>query len=254
MPDWNQKQYLKFASERTRAAIELMSRVPLDKVDNAVDLGCGPGNSTVILKERFPQAKITAVDNSPGMLAKAKDSYPDITFVEGTIEKWQTTSPTDLIFANAAFQWLDEHERLLPHLVSQLSVDGILAFQMPRNFDAPTHTCMREIAANSQWSERFEDMRPIYVKDPGFYYSILCPIARDIDIWETEYYHVMNSVDDIIEWVKGTGLRPFLEPLTEDEQKEFISFYRDELLDYYQPQKDGKVVMPFRRLFAVCRR
>jgi trans-aconitate 2-methyltransferase len=252
---WNADQYGKFIDERTRPAIELLSRVDLTEPVYIYDLGCGPGNSTVLLKGRWPDAHVVGIDNSESMLASARKDYPDIEFLAQDIAAWSPNKPADIIFSNAAFQWLPDHEKLLPQLASHLKPGGVLAMQMPHNQERPTHTSMRAVALEHNWSvdlRRVQQIQPIL--DARIYYDVLNPYMHDIDIWETEYFHIMDSVDAIVEWFKGTGLRPFLEALGKDEQQEFLNRYAARLKAHFKPQTDGKVLLPFPRLFLVARK
>lgn len=252
---WSADQYAKFLNERTRPAIELLTRVALDAVSDAVDLGCGPGNSTQLLKARWPSANVCGVDNSAEMLAAAAKDHPDITFVTGDISSWSSAAPVDLIFSNAAYQWVPDHKTLLPRLAAQLKMGGVLAMQMPHNHEARTHASMREVAAEHTWSADLTKVRnEPPVLDAQVYYDVLSPLMGEIDIWETQYFHVMDSVDAVVEWLKGTGLRPFIAPLTADEKTKFLSLYAQKLSAFLPTQVDGKVLLPFPRLFVVARK
>lgn len=257
MPNWDAEQYRKFESERTRAASDLLQHVNCDSVQSIVDLGCGPGNSTILLQERFPQAKIVGVDNSQSMLDEARKTYPQISFVLGDIADWHADYSPCLIFANASLHWLDRHEHVFPQLFSQLRSGGQLAIQMPKTFNARTHLLMRELACAEKWKDFFQNLHTYpaaSVKEPGFYYDLLSPMAAKVDIWQTEYSHIVNSPNDVVEWVKGSGLRPYLELLPESKQAEFISEYQNEIDKYYKPQADGKVILPYPRFFLIATR
>jgi trans-aconitate 2-methyltransferase len=252
---WNAAQYAKFLNERTRPAIELLTRVNLAKLQCAIDLGCGPGNSTELLKARWPDAQITGVDNSPEMLAAAMKDHPDIAFASSDIGTWQPEAPMDLIYSNAAYQWVPDHKVLIPRLASHLKPGGILAFQVPHNHDFPTHIFMRAVAVENKWSVDLGSVRTHHsVLEPQEYYDLLSPLMTDIDIWETKYFHVMESVEAVVEWLKGTGLRPFLAALPADEQKTFLKLYADKLRGFLPHLKDGKVLLPFPRLFVIARK
>lgn len=253
--NWSVDQYTKFLNERTRPAIELLNRVDIDAVTDAVDLGCGPGNSTQLLKARWPSANVTGVDNSPEMLAAATKDYPQITFSNGDISAWSPAALVDLIFSNAAYQWVPDHKALLPRLSAHLRTGGVLAMQMPHNHEARTHASMREVAAEHTWSVDLTKVRnEPPVLNAQVYYDVLSPSMSEIDIWETQYFHVMDSVDAVVEWLKGTGLRPFIAPLTAEEQAKFLSLYAQKLASFLPTQVDGKVLLPFPRLFVVARK
>jgi trans-aconitate 2-methyltransferase len=254
MAEWNPQQYLKFADERTRPAADLLARVPLQAPAVAVDLGCGPGNSTELLARRWPEARLTGVDNSASMLARAGQDHPDWTWELADIGQWAPKAPVDLIFANAALHWVPDHPALLPRLFGHVAKGGALAVQMPRNFDAPSHALMREVAADPRWHDRLKAAARHPVAEPARYYDLLAPLARRIDLWESEYMHVLDGVPAILEWVRGTGLRPYLDPLDKAEQALFTERYLAALAKAYRPAADGKVLFPFRRLFLVAER
>jgi trans-aconitate 2-methyltransferase len=248
---WNVDQYSKFIDERTRPAAELLARISLETVSQAVDLGCGPGNSTALLKQRWPNANIIGVDNSDEMLAAARKEHPDLTFVHADISQWEPPSSVDLIFSNAAFQWVPNHEKLLARLARFLNKGGFLAMQVPNNHEEPTHTSMRRVATNHNWSVDLSQVRQQPPVLPAqAYYDILSPHLKAVDIWETRYFHLMDSFAEIAEWLKGTGLRPFLAPLRDDEKERLIHLYTQELEKLMQRQADGKVLLPFPRLFV----
>jgi trans-aconitate 2-methyltransferase len=251
---WNPDVYLSFAGERTRPAAELLSRVPNAAPARVADLGCGPGNSTALLAARWPEADIEAVESSPEMLAKARASTVRARWVLADVESWSPAEPFDVIFSNAALHWLPDHRALLPRLAGWVREGGVLAFQVPRNFDAPSHALMREVAADPRWAERLNNARQINVEPPDVYYGILAPLARHVDIWETEYLHVLEGDDPVLRWVSGTGLRPFVERMAGDDREAFVDAYRERLRMAYPRRADGATLFPFRRLFVVARK
>lgn len=250
MADWNPSLYLQFASERTRPAAELLARVAKPAARYVADLGCGPGNSTELLRAAWPEAVITGVDNSPAMLEQARQALPDCQFVEADISRWRPERPLDVIYANASLQWLTDHERLFPHLVSQLSPGGVLAVQMPDNWQEPSHTLMRQVAQEMGLPPR--GRAPL----PGVhrYVDVLNESGCEADIWRTTYYHPMASHQAIVEWLRATGLRPWLQGLDADRQSAFITRYVALLAGHYPPQKSGKILLAFPRLFIIARR
>jgi trans-aconitate 2-methyltransferase len=257
MPSWNADQYLKFAAERTRPARDLLARVLVDRPARVIDLGCGPGNSTEILSERWPESGINGLDSSSAMIVAARRDYPQGDWAVGDISVWaaDATHQFDIVFANAALHWVPDHEQLFPRIFARVAPGGALAVQVPYNLDAPAQTAMRDLAATPAWACLFppDGVRGWHVHQPGFYYDCLAPLAADIDIWETEYVQVMESADAIVEWYKGTGLRPFLDALPSDADREsFLADYRERIRDSYPPQADGRVLFPFRRLFLVA--
>ncbi len=251
---WNPKTYLAFADERTRPAAELLARVPDETPARVIDLGCGPGNSTALLRARWPGAGIEGLDSSPDMLAKAKADVIGAEWILADVAAWRADTPYDVIFSNATFQWLGDHAGLLPRLMGFVKPGGTFAFQIPHNQDAPSHALMRATAADGPWSSRLANVREIAVLMPQDYHAIMIPHAASIDIWETEYLHVLSGEDAVYHWVSGTGLRPFVQALDGAEREAFIATYKRKLLGAYPPRADGTTLFPFKRLFAVaCR-
>lgn len=253
VPTWDHEQYLLFAEQRTRPAVELLSRVLLDAPQHVVDLGCGPGNSTALIHQRWPAANVIGVDNSQRMLDRARSDYPDIEFVAAEAASYNPETAVDLVFANALLQWIPDHRSLLPRLLGLVRPGGVLAIQMPCNFNEPSHRLMRELG--SEWAEHFRSLRPrSNVLDPPDYYDLLALPSNHLDIWVTTYQHVMSSVEDIVAWVKGTGLRPFLEVLPAPKRRSYLEAYAAALDAAYRPRKDGKRLFRFPRLFIVATR
>ena len=253
MTGWDNRQYLKFADERTRAASELLARVPLASADHVVDLGCGPGNSTAVLRARFPAAHLTGVDSSADMLERARKDYPELSWRLADAAAFSPEQPLDLLFANALLQWLPEHASLVPTLFSRVAPGGVLALQMPRNFEEPSHRLMR--STPGPWADRLAGVRSLTpVASPAFYYDLLAPTARSVDIWQTTYEHVMQSPEAIVDWVKGTGLRPYLEALSASERDTYLAAYTRGIDAAYPPRSDGKRLFSFPRLFIVAQR
>ncbi len=251
MTPWDDAQYLMFAEERTRPARELLARVLVEKPHQVVDLGCGPGNSTELLGERWPFARVVGVDSSPEMLARARGDLPDLEFIEADVSTYRPEQPVDLLFANALFQWLPDHARLLPELVQALTPGGALAFQVPNNFEEPSHRAMREVPG--LWRERLAGVgTELRVGSAAFYYDLLAPHVQHLDIWQTTYQHVMDDAEQIVAWVKATALRPYLEALDERERPAYLSAYREAIERAYPRRADGKRLFAFSRLFVVA--
>ncbi|HHG8774017.1 TPA: trans-aconitate 2-methyltransferase [Raoultella planticola] len=250
MADWNPSLYLQFGAERTRPAAELVARIAHHPVKLAIDLGCGPGNSTALLHQAWPEATIVGVDNSPAMLEDAARTLPSCRFVAADIRAYQPERPADLIYANASLQWLTDHQTLFPHLVSLLADNGVLAVQMPDNWQEPSHTLMRQVAQEQGYPE--SGRHPL----PGVqeYYDILTRSGCEVDIWRTTYYHPLASHQAIIDWLQSTGLRPFLHALNDAQRKAFLERYLALLQQHYPLQCNGKVLLLFPRLFIVARR
>ncbi|SUB81958.1 Trans-aconitate 2-methyltransferase [Pragia fontium] len=254
MKDWNPELYLQFEAERTRPARELLSRIVHQQANYISDLGCGPGNSTELLHNAYPEARVTGVDSSQAMLEQAKQRLPACQFQQADIGHWRPENPQDIIYANASLQWVPNHNQLMLHLLRQLVPGGVLAFQVPDNLDQPSHALMRKVASEGTWSAKYSQQRyhdKVLLTTEG-YYDLLAEAGCQVDIWRTTFYHVMPSVAAIVEWVKSTGLRPFLAPLDETEQQAFLQHYLAELEKVYLPRSDGQVLLAFPRLFVVA--
>lgn len=248
---WNAAQYLTYAQERTRPAVELASRIPRDDIRTGVDLGCGPGNSTTVLRARYPNAHLTGVDTAPDMLAKARASGLDAEWIEADAAHWAPPTPVDLLYANALFQWVDGHDSLFPRLVGHLAPRGVLAIQMPRNFDAPSHVLLRETVREFP-SLPADIARTEPVASPAAYADMLEPHVTGLDIWETTYEQRLTGDDPVLNWVRGTALVPVLAALKSDEQGEFLAAYGAKLRRAYPQRSSGVTLFPFRRLFIVA--
>ena len=256
MADWNPALYRRFESERTRPAIELLARVPLAEVGYAVDLGCGPGNSTELLAARYPQAEVVGIDSSEAMLASARERLPGLRFERADVADWQPARAPDLIFANAVLQWVPGHEALFPRLFALLAPGGVLAVQMPDNLDQPSHRAMRELAALPPWSQWLADAAALREKPlaAAAYYDLLAPQAAAVDVWHTIYRHPMASPEAIVDWLRSTGLRVFVDPLPEPERASYLGAYRARIDAAYPERTDGRRLLDFPRLFIVARR
>ena len=256
MSDWNAGQYLRFADERTRPAADLLARVPLEQAACVVDLGCGPGNSTALLAARFPHAQVLGVDNAPDMLASARRAVPAAQFQQADLRDWHPKAEPELIFANAALQWLPDHRRLLPHLAHLSARGGCLAVQMPDNLDEPSHRLMREVAADGPWAEAIGDAAALREKiaPAGDYYDWLHAADCAVEIWETTYQHPLADAGAIVAWLQSTGLRPFLARVPAEMRVDFVAAYEAALAKAYPTRADGRVLLAFPRLFIVARR
>ncbi len=254
MADWNPAQYLKFADERTRPARDLLAQVPLKEAKLVYDLGCGPGNSTALLVEAFSQARIVGIDNSPEMLAKARKTLPQVEFALADLAQWQVPAEANVLFSNATFQWVPWHLKVLQRLLTVLKTGGVLAVQMPDNLGEPSHVAMIGAGQDAPYADKLQaasgarDVLPA----PAAYYAALKPLCTRLDIWHTIYNHPLMGVAGIIEWLKGTGLRPFLDPLSAEEQADYLARYEAALTKAYPVQADGMVLLRFPRLFIVA--
>lgn len=251
---WDPTLYSAFAQPRLRPALDLLARIDADHPHTVVDLGCGTGNVTRILAERWHDATVTGVDSSPEMLSAAAAQPSRIRWNQGDISQWKPERPADVLFSNAALQWLDSHATLLPTLVSQLAPRGILAVQMPHNHYAASHAVMADTVEAGPWAARLRPLaRRFPVHDPDFYYDTLAPLVASLDIWETEYLHVLEGDNPVVKWTLGTAMRPLLDALAEPERSEFLAEYSRRIAECYPPHATGKTLFPFRRLFIVAK-
>lgn len=254
---WSPAQYLKFEDERTRPARDLLAQVPLNEPALAIDMGCGPGNSTELIAERFPQARVEGMDSDENMLVAARKRLPGLTFSHGDLETWLPAAKADLLYANAVFQWVPNQLAVLKRLMADgLKPGGVLAIQMPDNLSEPTHRLMEETALSGPWADRFADgaaRRPPLLA-PETYLNALTPLSGKIDVWHTIYYHRLANAEAIVEWVKGTGLRPWLDELEAKDRPAYLAAYTAAIRDAYPPLEDGRVLLHFPRLFIVATR
>ena len=258
---WSPAQYGAFEDERTRPARDLVTAIPDTAASQMCDLGCGPGNSTEVLAARFGDAAIEGVDSSPDMIAAARARMPGVRFTVADIQTWDDPGPFGVLLANAVLQWLPDHAALLPRLAARLAPGGSLAVQMPDNLDEPAHRLMREVAAAGPWAGKLAEAAGMrtgmgtpdwYLGTPDWYYRVLRAWCSRVDVWRTTYHHVLpGGADAVVEWFKGSGLRPFLAPLDEAERAGFLARYRAGVAEAYPVLPDGAVLLPFPRLFMV---
>ena len=243
-----------FEDERTRPARDLVAAIPETAASRMCDLGCGPGNSTEVLAARFGDAAIEGVDSSPDMIAAARARMPGVRFTVADIQTWDDPGPFGVLLANAVLQWLPDHAGLLPRLAAKLAPGGSLAVQMPDNLDEPAHRIMREVAADGPWAAKLMAAAGVRagMGTPDWYYGLLRPHCARVDVWRTTYHHPLaGGADAVVEWFKGSGLRPFLAPLDAGEQAGFLAEYRSRVASAYPALADGSVLLPFPRLFLV---
>ncbi len=250
---WSPELYRRFERERTRPARDLLAAVTLAGPASVADLGCGPGNSTELLAERFPQADVIGLDTSEAMLTQARTRLPQARFAHADIASWQPDGPLNLIYANAALQWVADHPTLIPRLFGLVAPGGALAFQVPDNRDEPSHRLMREVAAAGPWAAKLaQAAERVRVLPAAAYYDVLAPLAARVEVWRTVYHHPMADAAAIVDWVRSTGLQPFLAPLGEDERAAFLAAYQAAISRAYAVRADGKRLLLFPRLFVVA--
>lgn len=253
MSQWDPAQYLKFEDYRTRPAIDLIARTHIPVPGEIVDLGCGTGSVTRLLARQFPDRSIIGVDNSPAMLEKARALLPSVRFIESDMATFALPSLAALIFSNAALHWLPDHASLFPALLARVAPGGVLAVQMPRNHAAPSHTLVLEVARAASFRAKIEAVfKTNPVETAEFYYDLLAPSAAIVDLWETEYLHVLVGENPVVEWTKGTVLRPVLGALDPVETAEFLTEYGRRIALAYPKSPDGTTLFRFRRLFLVA--
>jgi trans-aconitate 2-methyltransferase len=255
---WDPAAYLRYAGERARPFVDLVSRVGAEDPSEVVDLGCGEGTMTATLAERWPGARVTGVDSSPEMLASAAASAVPgrVEFVRGDVRDWAPDGPVDVVLSNAVLHWVPGHERLLTRWAGWLRPGGWLAVQVPGNFRAPTHALLAELCLSPRWASRLADTapRPDAVLEPAGYLDVLTAAGLSPDVWETTYLHVLSGADPVLGWVRSTVLRPALALLDDDSAAEFTAEYAAALRTAYPARPDGTTLLPFRRLFAVASR
>lgn len=252
---WNPDLYLSFEGPRFRPVLDLIAQITVAEPERVVDLGCGTGSGTRVLKARWPEAQITGIDGSAEMLAKARAAAPGIEWVEADLSDWRPEDPFDLVFSNAALHWLTDHESLFPRLLGHVRPGGQLAVQMPRNYHAPGLSLINETALDGPWRDRLAPViRPVPVAEPRVYYDLLAPRVQAINLWEIEYIQILDGDNPVADWTKGTWLSPLLAALDEPDRSAFETEYRRRVLAAYPPEADGKTLFPFRRLFFVVTR
>lgn len=261
MADWNSALYLKFKAQRTQPAIDLAARVgdfikDIKYPGEIIDLGCGPGNSTRVLKERFPDAHITGADSSANMIKKARADNPDLDFIaldiSGDLSEY--AGKYDVAFSNACLQWIPDHARLLPRIFETLRTGGVFAAQIPMNYDEPIHKIVTRITESGKWKAKLGQGRLFGTLTLPEYFDILGGLTDDFEVWQTIYCHRMPSIESIIEWYRSTGLRTYLSALSDEDGAEFIAEISEELRREYPKQANGEIIFRFPRFFFIARK
>ncbi len=256
MSDWSAAQYSKFKRERTIPAIDLANSLNCENVNSVLDIGCGIGNSTAVLAKKFPCAEITGVDNSEDMLETARKENPGIEFIKLDAENeiGNIKNRYDIVFSNACIQWIPNHRKLLKELFSLLHNGGTLAVQIPQQSKHPVHNIMKSLSESEKWNSKLHVKRMYNNLSENEYYDVLSELTDNFRIWETTYFHSMPSYESIIEWYKGTGLRPYLEQLSSDDRKDYLCDLLQCLKDTYPVQKNGEIIFKFPRLFFIAQK
>ena len=254
---WDPGEYRRFGDERSRAFFDLLARVGAEAPEVVVDLGCGPGTLTTALARRWPRAKVRGIDSSPGMIGAAQalpDAGPRLSFALGDVRDWKPDGSVDVIISNAVLQWVPEHLDVVARWAGFLGAGGWLAFQVPGNFDQPSHRALRELCGSDRWSPLLAGVQlNRQAADPAEYLDLLARARLETDAWETTYVHVLHGDDPVVDWYKGTGLRPVLTALPPDQAEEFLADYRARMRAAYPAASYG-TVFGFRRVFTVATR
>ncbi|MDB5369655.1 MAG: Trans-aconitate methyltransferase [Roseomonas sp.] len=250
-PVWNPEQYFRFADERLQPAIDLMGRIVHPGPAVVVDLGCGAGNALPLLAGRFPGAAVSGVDGSTTMLARAAEG--GFATRQADIATWRPDAPVDVLFSNAALQWLPAHETLFPRLLSQVAPGGVLAVQMPAMDATPARRLQREVAAEGPWATALAGATASpSILEMGAYYRLLRPMVKRLDLWFTEYVHLLKGPDPVMQWFMGSSLQPYVQALPEALRPAYLAAYADAVRPHYPAEADGTVLFPFRRFFLMA--
>lgn len=251
MADWNSEQYLKFEEERTQPAIDLANHIDIRGPKKIIDIGCGPGNSSQVLVQKFPDAYVLGVDNSLNMIETAKVDHPNIDFKTCDVSKDLSmfASDFDIVFSNACIQWIPNHHELIRNMLGLLKIGGILAIQTPMNYKEPIHQIIGEISNSEKWKAEFSNPRVFHNLEQSEYFDLLSEISSDFSMWETIYFHKLKSHKDIMDWYRSTGLRPYLNVLSGEKKKSFEEDVFKRVVEKYPMQKNGNVIFRFPRFF-----
>ncbi|HTI79015.1 MAG TPA: methyltransferase domain-containing protein [Acetobacteraceae bacterium] len=250
---WDPGQYLRFAGERLRPALDLLAQVGLEAPRRVVDLGCGAGNVTAVLHERFPEADVVGVDGSASMLEKARTTVPGCRFERGDFFRWEPGEPVDLLYSNAALQWVDQHATLFPRLLGFVKPGGVFAVQMPAMHETPLRTAPYELSQQAPWADHLRGVSSAPgILSPQDYWDLLRPRVASLDIWQTTYLHALSGENAVTEWASGSSLRAFLDRLPGDLKDSFRQAYSDAMRPHYPQRADGTTLLPFQRLFMVA--
>ena len=252
--EWDSQLYLRYEEERTQPSLDLASKIPLEAPGEIIDLGCGPGNSTLVLRKRWPNARLVGLDSSPAMIDHARQDSAGIEWRVADIQGWSEPDRFDLIFANASLHWIADHQSLTRRLIHTVKPRGVLAFQMPALYNQPASQAVKDLAKSPSWKPyRLEERYTLCVHEPSAYYDWLAPLSSQLRIWENVYFHEMENHQRMIEFYSSTGLRPYLEGLPSEELRDrFKADVQDSYRSLFPAQINGKILFPFRRLFVVA--
>ncbi|MBI2683768.1 MAG: trans-aconitate 2-methyltransferase [Acidobacteriales bacterium] len=255
MPTWDANLYLKFSDERARPCADLIARIALENPTHIVDLGCGPGNSTEQLHQRWPRAEVLGLDSSAEMLCEARKNHPDWKWEQADLAAWKPARTYDLIFSNATLHWVKDHARILPQLFAHVAPGGALAVQMPQHNTSPAHRAMVDVSREPEWAPALDQARQtITIENAGFYYDVLSPLASRLDLWETTYHPEMENAEAVLTWMRGSGMRPYLEAFSAEQQKRFQQACLERFHDLFPARANGKILLPYPRIFLIAYR
>jgi trans-aconitate 2-methyltransferase len=251
--DWNPDLYLKYRNERTRPSIDLISKIDISFHPKSIlDIGCGPGNSSQALLQRWPEAILTGIDNSVNMIEKARTSYPNNIWIVADASNFTSDKKYDVVFSNAAIQWIPNHEDLFKRLFQLTNNGGVLAIQVPRFNEMPLSKAIQKVVCKEKWKEAIKGCSEFQTyHDDKYYYDLICSDYKSVDLWQTDYIHILESQYSIIEWIRSTGMKPYLDCLKDEEKPLFENEVLVEIKHDYPIQNDGKVLFPFKRLFMI---
>lgn len=252
MSDWNSQQYLKFKNERTQPSIDLVNRIDIENPKRIIDIGCGPGNSTAVLKKRFPDAYVLGVDFSPNMIEKARADYADIDFMifDAANDFDKLDGKFDIVFSNACIQWVPNHKKLLADMMGILNLGGVMAVQIPNQREMPIGDIINTVVHQDKWQKKLSDYeRNFYNLTEEEYFDTLSDLSSDFSMWKTIYFHKLPSQQSIVEWYRATGLKPYLDILDDEEKTEFENDILLKIAEKYPVQKNSQVIFRFNRLF-----
>jgi len=253
--NWDPETYLKFKNYRSRPALDLLAQIELETKGHIIDLGCGPGNITRLIKDKWPLHKVSGIDLSLEMIQKAEKIYgnSDIEWLQSDINSWEWEKPTALIFSNAALQWVPQHKILLPKLMKMLEPRGKLAIQIPLTRNYPYQECIRKLISSPFWSRKLElDLNYKNPLEPEEIYNLLSPQSQRINIWTTDYQHILDGENPVLKWIMGTALTPYLSVLNNKDKETFLSEYSKLLDKAYPRQNNGKTLFNMKRLFFIA--
>lgn len=256
MSDWNAEQYLKFKKDRTKPSIDLSNKIDIENPKNIIDIGCGPANSTAVLKNKFPNAYVLGVDSSENMINTAKKSYPDIDFMlfDAAKDFERLDKKFDVVFSNACIQWVPDHHKLIPNMMSILRDGGMLAVQIPITVEQDMHRVKDTVLSKPYWNDRLSGARTVYTLNDYEYFDILSGCSSDFEIWKTVYYHRLPSHQSVLEWYRSTGLKPYFDKLNDDDKALFEQDILEEIAKHFPVRQNGEIIFKFPRLFFTAKK